>query len=509
MKMVSLTYVALIIGAVQPIVAIPFSSTNTENEYIVVFKSGETRPWAEILSELGYNETKRHTKVSAHEGGHTFGSTYVTSHGSKSNIRTFGSTFRALTMKMPRTHSADIRALPGVAFVERNNIRSKQVPHKSKFQSSRHGITEQTPREVSDWKNRHYKLVGRQDSIDSMDEFISTNETTISIPTSPSSTNGTISISLNNTQLMEQATAPWNLQRISSADPIPADGRLITELTYKYRFDKLSGAGADVYVVDSGLDIHHPEFQGRAQMLFSAFDDDGRDVDGHGTHVAGTVGSLTYGVAKNANLYGCKVLSDEGDGSDDGIAAGIDAALTSHLLRMKQPDFAGSVMNLSLGSPKKSRVLFDVIQRAAQAGMHITIAPGNDNKDACTDFPAGYTKDIPSLLSVGASDIDDFRASFSDYGSCVDIHAPGVGIVSTVPDGKKVPKEGTSMASPAVAGVIAAELIRNPQFKLDPVGMKKHIIDLAKKGAVKAKKGDTVPEGGRDLLNTGFPGNPT
>ncbi|KAF3908782.1 Cerevisin [Orbilia brochopaga] len=308
---------------------------------------------------------------------------------------------------------------------------------------------------------------------------------------------------------IQQSTAPWNLQRISSISPIPPDGRLITELTYKYRFDATAGTGVDVYVVDSGITTSHTDFGNRASIIFSAFGQDGgRDVDGHGTHVAGTVASLHFGVAKNATIFGCKVLDDKGGGSDAGIAAGIDAALTSHNARKQNPGFRGSIINMSLGSPEPSQVIFNVLQRAVAAGMHVTIAPGNDNKDACKDFPAGFNRQLPSMFSVGATDIDDIRATFSDNGPCVDIHAPGVGIVSTSAEGRTKVLEGTSMATPAVAGVIAAELSRRPELALDPMGMKRLILAQAQKGVIKLKNGDRAPDGGRVLLNTGFPGNP-
>ncbi|KAF3913571.1 Cerevisin [Dactylellina cionopaga] len=503
MKSIAISFV-YILAAASCIGAAPtFTANAAEDEYIVVLKDHDKRPWPEVFADMGYNQTKKHTQIAAasENGIQGFGATYATTHGAE--IRTFGTNFRAFKMKMPKSHSVSIQSLPNVAFLEKNNIRTKQVPQTpSQPSNPAHGAPKRWRRGIEEWKNKRFIITRRQ---------LLNNGTIPANGTAP--VNGTLPVGgttpTNGTsELIQQNTAPWNLQRISSEKPIPADGRLITELTYKYRFERASGAGVDVYIVDSGINVTHPDFGGRAKIVFSAFQDDGRDGDGHGTHVAGTVGSLHFGVAKNANIFGCKVLDDQGGGSDDGIAAGIDAALTSHLQRKDLLGFAGSIINLSLGSPNPTQVIFDVLQRAAQAGMHVTIAPGNDNKDACTDFPAGFNKQIPSLFSVGAADIDDIRAEFSDNGPCVDLHGPGVGIVSTSADGNTAVKDGTSMATPAVAGMIAIELVKNPNLKLDPLGMKQHILSLSQKGAIKAKPGDNAPDGGRNLLNSGLPGNP-
>ncbi|KAF3903574.1 Cerevisin [Arthrobotrys entomopaga] len=515
MKPANVISAALLLATAPSAIAIPLTSaegkkvtTDLDNEeYIVVLKAEETRSWAHVFEDMGFNDTKRHTQngiVSTHAVNS--GTTYATNQGVK--IRTFGNSFRAFTMKIPKSHSIDLLSMPNIAFLEKNNIRSKQVPDTPSSGRLTHGAMRRVPRAIDDWKDRRFDIIKRQEFTDGSSPLNRTMPAIGLVPVNGTvPTNGTRSTA--GKTLILQSTAPWNLQRISSAHSIPADGRRITELTYKYRFDSTAGKGVDAYIIDSGIYTAHPDFQGRAKMIYTAFDDNGEDGDGHGTHVAGTVGSLTYGVAKNVNLLGCKVLDDTGDGSDAAIAAGIDAALASHMKRKNNPDFAGSVINLSLGSPKKSQVLYAVLKRAADAGMHIAVAPGNDNKDACTDFPAGYNKEIPSLFAVGASDIDDLRASFSDNGPCVDLHAPGVGIVSSTIDGNHGSKEGTSMSTPAVVGVIAAELSKNPKLKLDPMGMKKHILSLAEKGVLKTKPNDDALEGGMILLNTGFPGDPS
>ncbi|KAF3271906.1 hypothetical protein TWF970_010203 [Orbilia oligospora] len=438
----------------------PATPSQSEDEYIVLLASDNKDSWSSIFSSMGYNRTTRH--VSAHNtyGVRTLGATFLTSHGI--NIQTFGNgeNFRGFTMKMPRTHSVNVAGMEGIAIVEKNHRRGKQMPKVS--------LTHSQP------------------------------------ATNPNSTTGFT------TELIQQSTAPWGLQRISSQPSIPADGRNITELTYKHRFDRTAGTGVDIYIVDSGIKIDHSDFNGRAKVLFSAFNDSGDDKDGHGTHVAGTAGSLHYGVAKNSNLWGVKVLDDNGGGSDSGIAAGIDAVLAAHNKRKGEKEFAGSVINMSLGAPETSQIIFTAIKRAVEAGIHFTIAPGNDNKDSCTDFPAGFVTQLPSLITVGATDIDDNRADFSDFGKCVDIHAPGVMIVSTTNDGNIADKDGTSMATPAVAGVVADLLAQNERFKLDPMGMKKFLLERSLKGVIKLKAGDRATDGGteRVLLNTGVGGVP-
>ncbi|KAF3228247.1 hypothetical protein TWF192_004316 [Orbilia oligospora] len=470
----------------------PATPSQSEDEYIVLLAPDNKNSWSSIFSSMGYNRTTRH--VSAHNtyGVRTLGATFLTSHGT--NIQTFGDgeNFRGFTMKMPRTHSVNVAGMEGIAIVEKNHRRGKQMPKVSLTHSVRN-IKHSPPSSSSSYSPQgvYRRYLHRRQQQPA---------------TNPNSTTeGGFT-----TELIQQSTAPWGLQRISSQPPIPADGRNITELTYKHRFDRTAGTGVDIYIVDSGIKINHSDFNGRAKVLFSAFNDSGDDKDGHGTHVAGTAGSLHYGVAKNSNLWGVKVLDDNGGGSDSGIAAGIDAVLTAHNKRKEDKEFAGSVINMSLGAPETSQVIFTAIKRAVEAGIHFTIAPGNDNKDSCTDFPAGFVTQLPSLITVGATDIDDNRADFSDFGKCVDIHAPGVMIVSTTNDGNIADKDGTSMATPAVAGVVADLLAQNERFKLDPMGMKKFLLEKSLKGVIKLKAGDRATDGGteRVLLNTGVGGVP-
>ncbi|EPS43417.1 hypothetical protein H072_2615 [Dactylellina haptotyla CBS 200.50] len=319
-------------------------------------------------------------------------------------------------------------------------------------------------------------------------------------------------------QLIQQTDAPWNLQRISSrVTTVPINGN-ITGLTYTYRYDQASrGEGVDVYIVDSGVDFQHPEFEGRAKMILT-IDPQGRgDASGHGTFVAGVVGSKSFGIAKNVNIFGAGI-NYGGDQDLVNSTRAIDAVIAHNKERRTRADFRGAVMNLSWGFDRSTLeashaagfsgfdnktidALRTAIRRASEAGIHITVTPGNDNADACDNFPATFVQDVPSLISVGNTDITDTRASNSGWGRCVDMYAPGSEVTSTFLLGFGVQEvnSGTSFAAPAVAGVIAGELIRRPDLMLKPQEMKKHILSIGMKGAVKDARG-----GGNVLLNTGI-----
>ncbi|KAF3916179.1 Cerevisin [Arthrobotrys entomopaga] len=275
----------------------------------------------------------------------------------------------------------------------------------------------------------------------------------------------------------------------------------------------------------------HPEFEGRAKLLFTAFPDDLWDISGHETLVAGVIGSTTFGVAKKASLWALKIQTvlitdgpgqmpeDNAESEANAAISGLQAALKFHNKRKKQKDFKGSVMNLSWGYDKMELPyvpgfdarLREAMVNATKAGMHITIAPNNANLDACNNFPAAYVKDIPSLVVVGSTDATDTRAGNSDWGNCIDLFAPGVNITGPTSADKYGFKKtdpkfrvdaGTSFAAPIVAGVIASELAKHPELRDDPLGMKKLILGNALKGVVKDTKGSP-----NLLLNTGIGGN--
>lgn len=233
-----------------------------------------------------------------------------------------------------------------------------------------------------------------------------------------------------------QQNADWGLARLSS--------KKAGSTTYTY--DDSAGAGTCAYVVDTGIDVQHPEFEGRAKWLKN-FSGDGKDSDGqgHGTHVSGTIGGKTYGVAKKTKLFAVKVLDSSGRGTNSGVIAGMDF-VTKDAASQDCPK--GVVVNMSLGGGKSAAV-----NKAAAgitgAGLFLAVAAGNDGADASNSSPASE----PSACTVGATEKDDTLASYSNYGSIVDVLAPGTNIKSSWPGGKTNTISGTSMASPHVAGI--------------------------------------------------------
>ncbi|KAF3915678.1 Cerevisin [Arthrobotrys entomopaga] len=303
---------------------------------------------------------------------------------------------------------------------------------------------------------------------------------------------------------ISQKNAPWHLQRVSCSLQVNLTGRAPTDLNYVYRYEQLAGQGVDVYVVDSGINVDHEDFGGRAQMIFSYFGKSEDDV-GHGTHTAGTIGSLHYGVAKNVNLWGIKVGDKDGI-NGAAIVAGIDAAITKHNQRKKLPGFQGSIISMSMGTTPPARSDYLVLKRALDAGMHASVAAMNSNADACESSPGAFSQQLP-LINVGALDLNDTRAGFSNYGKCVDVYAPGVSIVSTSNNNSTaiMSMDGTSMACPIVTGMIADELVKHPDLRLNPTAMKAHILEKALKGVIKLSVNMTGTEG---LVNNGFRSEP-
>ena len=237
-----------------------------------------------------------------------------------------------------------------------------------------------------------------------------------------------------------QTGATWGLDRINQRS-LPTDG------SYSYTSN---GAGVTAYVIDTGILSTHSEFGVRVQRGFKAplvLDGNGtEDCNGHGTHVSGTIGGTTHGVAKAVSLVPVRVLDCTGSGFNSDVIAGIDWAVTDHQ--------AGTpaVANLSLGGGF-SQALNDAIQRLIADGVTVAVAAGNSNADACASSPSSAT----NAITVGATGSNDARASFSNYGLCVDIFAPGVNITSSVIGSNTATAlySGTSMASPHVAGAAA------------------------------------------------------
>ncbi|WEV28946.1 S8 family peptidase [Streptomyces sp. 71268] len=229
-----------------------------------------------------------------------------------------------------------------------------------------------------------------------------------------------------------QNGATWGLDRIDQRNR-PLDS------TYTWNRD---GAGVTAYIIDTGLDSRHADFGGRAQNVYNSVGGSGEDCHGHGTHVGGTVGGNSYGVAKGVALRGVKVLGCDGSGSFAGIIAGFDWVRAN----AAKP----AVANASLGGGYSAAVN-TAAANLANSGVHLSVAAGNDNRDACNYSPASAA----SVLTVAASDSSDRKASFSNYGRCVETYAPGVSITSARMGGGSTSMNGTSMASPHAAGVAA------------------------------------------------------
>jgi subtilisin family serine protease len=268
-----------------------------------------------------------------------------------------------------------------------------------------------------------------------------------------------------------QSPVTWGLDRIDQRN-LP--------LSNSYTYNN-TGAGVTAYIVDTGILYGHNEFGGRASFGYDAFGGNGSDCNGHGTHVAGTVGGSVYGVAKSVTLKAVRVLNCSGSGTNSGVIAGVNWVASHHAAG------APAVANMSLGGSISS-ALDTAVNNAINDGVTFAIAAGNSNRNACNYSPAR----VAAAITVGATTSTDARASYSNYGSCLDLFAPGSSITSAWYTSNTATNtiSGTSMATPHVAGVAALYLQGNPGAS--PASVRDAIVNNATTGKV-TKPGTSSP----------------
>lgn len=260
-----------------------------------------------------------------------------------------------------------------------------------------------------------------------------------------------------------QTVTTWGLDRIDQR-------KLPLNNTYTYNFN---GSGVTAYIIDTGIRITHQQFGGRASYGYDFIDNDttASDCNGHGTHVAGTVGGSSYGVAKGVSLVAVRVLDCSGSGSTSGVIAGVNWVTSKHTT-------GKAVANMSLGGGV-STALDTAVNNSIADGVVYSVAAGNSNTNACNSSPAR----VPNAITVGATTSTDARASYSNIGSCLDLFAPGSSIRSAwdTSDTAINTISGTSMATPHVTGVAALYL---QGHSATPQQVRDAIVGAATQGVV-------------------------
>jgi subtilisin family serine protease len=261
--------------------------------------------------------------------------------------------------------------------------------------------------------------------------------------------------------LVTQNNATWGIDRIDQkARPLST--------TYTYN---VTASNVTAYIIDTGIKYTHNDFGGRARFGYDAVGSGGVDCNGHGTHVAGTVGGTTYGVAKAVKLVGVRVLNCSGSGTNAGVIAGVNW--------VTQNAVKPAVANMSLGGGASS-ALDSAVSNSINSGVTYALAAGNSSANACNSSPAR----VASAITVGATTSTDAKASYSNYGTCLDIFAPGSSITSAWYSSNSATNtiSGTSMASPHVAGAAALVLSANTGFS--PAQVRDNLVNRAVTGVV-------------------------
>lgn len=280
-----------------------------------------------------------------------------------------------------------------------------------------------------------------------------------------------------------QPEAPWGLARVSQ--------RELNTPAVDYLFDNDGGNGVTAYIIDTGIKTEHPDFEGRAMWGDAiAFPKLKVDAHGHGSHVAGTIGSKTYGIAKKVDLVAIGVMNLLGSGTTSDIIKGVEFAVNEHKSKIsnKTKGYKGATVNMLIGGGI-SEALDLAVNAGTNAGLHIAVAAGNENNDACEVSPARASGPI----TVGATDNADNKASFSNWGNCVDIQAPGVDILSVGIWSDTATMSGTSMAAPHITGLLSYYLSLQPglgsefsaESLLPPAELKKRLIKFGTTNVVK------------------------
>jgi cerevisin len=298
-------------------------------------------------------------------------------------------------------------------------------------------------------------------------------------------------------EVVVQTDAPWGLARISQRR------RLDRKHNIKYLYSEKAGEGVNVYIIDTGINTKHTDFDGRAYIGTTIVpDEDDEDTHGHGTHCSGVIVGKRFGVAKKAKIYSVKTVLPNGRGKQSDVIKALEWIVNAHNKNLESNQkgrnskrFKGSVVNISIGGPR-SVASNMAVDATVDAGIHVSVAAGNDNDDACHHSPSGSQM----AITVGASTFSDERAWFSNHGKCNNVFAPGLDIPGPwIGDNKAFRStSGTSTASPHVAGVLAYFLSLQPSGssayavpQITPQRLKELLIAMATKNALADVPGGT------------------